>query len=266
MTDAALPAPDPVAAGGDKSLLEVRNVSQEYGSVVALKDVSFNIGQQEIVGLIGPNGAGKTTLVNAISGTQSSWTGDIRCSGTSIRKLKPHRIGHLGISRTFQVAQPFGKMSVLENVMVGAMFGKRGNAMAMSAARETAYDILQVVGIESKATTPAENLNVPERKRLEIARSLAMKPRLLLLDEVMAGLNPHEVSQASELISEIRERNIAILIIEHVMQAILRLSDRIVVLHHGEKIQEGPPSDVIRDQKVIQAYLGTRFRPAEHLS
>jgi branched-chain amino acid transport system ATP-binding protein len=249
------------AARSDQTtLLEVRNVSQRFGSIAALNNISFKIGQNEIVGLIGPNGAGKTTLINAISGTQSDWTGDILFSGTSIRKLKPYKICHLGVSRTFQIAQPFEKMTTVENVMVGAMYGKGGAAISISAARRSAYEILDIVGLEPKATAAADALSVPERKLLEIARALSMRPKLLLLDEVMAGLNPTEVAQSCELINKIRDRNISILIIEHVMKAIVSVSDRIVVLQNGEKIMEGAPSAVIGDPKVVKAYLGVKFR------
>jgi branched-chain amino acid transport system ATP-binding protein len=241
-------------------VLEVRAVGQNFGRVAALRDVSFTIGDGEIVGLIGPNGAGKTTLVNLISGILPGWTGDVLFRGRSIRGLKPYRIGHLGISRTFQIAQPFGNMTTIENVMVGAMFGQAAGRETVWTARGIAEGVLEFVGLEAKADVPAESLNVPERKRLEMARALAMNPTLLLLDEVMAGLNRTEVARAVELIKRIRNRGVAILVIEHVMKAIVSLSDRIVVLHHGERIMAGTPDVVLSDARVIDAYLGARYR------
>lgn len=238
-------------------LLEVCGVTKRYGSLAALHEVGFTIGEGEIVGLIGPNGAGKTTLVNVVSGSAPGWSGDVRFRDRTLRGHKPHQIARLGIARTFQIAQPFDRMTAVENVMVGALFG-HGDGAKVRVARRRAEELLGSLGLAEKASLPAESLNAPERKRLEVAKALALEPSLLLLDEVMAGLNPAEVGQAVELIEQVRARGVAILLIEHVMQAIASLADRVVVLHHGEKIVEGTAEDVLRDQQVIGAYLGSR--------
>jgi branched-chain amino acid transport system ATP-binding protein len=245
------------------ALLEARNVIKRYGNLAAVSGVSFEVEEGEILGLIGPNGAGKTTLVNVITGTAPGWTGDIRFRGRSLQRLRPHRIGRLGIARSFQIAQPFAAMSVVENVMVGALYGQ-GRRGRVRAARDSSLEILEPLGLAEKADLPAESLNPAERKRLEIAKALAIEPTLLLLDEVMAGLNATEVDLAVELIRHVRERSVAIVMIEHVMRAIASLADRVVVLHHGEKILEGPPADVLSDELVIGAYLGARSWQAHH--
>jgi branched-chain amino acid transport system ATP-binding protein len=239
------------------ALLEARNVTKRYGRLTAVDGVSFDVDEGEILGLIGPNGAGKTTLVNVITGSAPGWTGEIRFRGRSLRRLRPYRIGRLGIARSFQIAQPFAVMTVVENVIVGALYG-RGQRGRVAAARASALEILEPLGLAGKADQPAESLNPAERKRLEIAKALATEPELLLLDEVMAGLNAAEVDLAVELIRHVRERGVSIVMIEHVMRAISSLADRLVVLHHGEKILEGPPADVLGDEVVIGAYLGAR--------
>ena len=245
------------------ALLEARNVTKRYGNLIAVADVSLELEEGEILGLIGPNGAGKTTLVNVITGTAPGWTGEIRFRGRSLQRLRPYRIGRLGIARSFQIAQPFGAMSLVENVMVGALYGQ-GRRVHPRAARAASLEILESLGLAEKADLLAESLNAAERKRLEIAKALAMEPALLLLDEVMAGLNAAEVDLAVELIQHVRERGIAIVMIEHVMRAVTSLADRVIVLHHGEKILEGLPADVLRDELVIGAYLGARSRFARH--
>ena len=239
------------------ALLEVRNVTKRYGRLAAVAGLSFDVQEGEVLGLIGPNGAGKTTLVNVIAGSAPGWTGDIRFRGRSLRRLRPYRIGRLGIARSFQIAQPFAVMSVVENVIVGALYG-RGKRGSVSAARASALRILEPLGLAGKADVPAESLNPAERKRLEIAKALATEPSLLLLDEVMAGLNAAEIDLAVELIRHVREQGVSIVLIEHVMRAISSLADRVVVLHHGEKMLEGPPADVLADEVVIGAYLGAR--------
>ena len=235
-------------------------VSKHFGNLTALKDISFTLCEGEILGIIGPNGAGKSTLVHMISGTVDYSVGDIRFTDKSIKGLKPHQIGGLGISRTAQVARPFNNMNTLENVMVGALFGKKGRKRTIWAARRKAKEVLETAGLNGKDDVPAESLNVPERKRLEKARALAMLPKLLLLDEVMAGLNPSEIDEGIRLIKKVRDAGVTILVIEHVIQAIAKVSDRILVLHHGEKIKEGNPDMVLNDKKVIEAYLGKRYR------
>ncbi len=239
------------------ALLEVRAVTKRFGSLAAVSDVSLDLGEGEILALIGPNGAGKTTVVNLIAGSVKKWTGEIRFRGRPLRRLQPHEIGRLGIARTFQVAQPFKDMSVLENVMVGALFARRGSPR-MAAARSQGLAILESLGLEDKASQPATSLNAPERKRLEIARALAMEPQLLLLDEVMAGLSPSEVDSTLKTVERVRAEGVSILMVEHVMRAVTRLADRVIVLHHGETVSEGPPSEVLSDDFVISAYLGRR--------
>ncbi len=245
-----------------ESVLEICDVTKNFGNIMALDEVSFTIHKGEIVGLIGPNGAGKSTLVNLISGYDSWSSGDVLFNGRSLNRLKPHQIGSLGISRTFQVAQPLSAMSTFENILVGALFGKKGRNRTMRFARKKAQDISDLLGLSAKNRLPAESLNVPERKRLERARSLAMLPTLLLLDEVMAGLNPKEVDEAVEVIKHIRDLGVTILVVEHIMKAISKLSDRIVVVNHGEKITEGTPDMIFSNEQVVEAYLGKRYRQA----
>ena len=244
------------------ALLEARGVTKHYGSLAAVMDVSFELAEGEILGLIGPNGAGKTTIVNLIAGSVKKWTGEICFGGHSLRRLAPHEVGRLGIARTFQVATPFVGMSLLENVMVGALFG-RSATRRTAAARSKAVAVLKALDLADQANRPAASLNASERKRLELARALAMEPRLVLLDEVMAGLNPAEVELAIELVRRVRDQGVSILMVEHVMPAITSLADRIVVLHHGENVSEGPPTDVLSDELVIGAYLGRRGKRPE---
>jgi branched-chain amino acid transport system ATP-binding protein len=247
------------------TLLEARSVTKRYGSLAAVAAVSFELKEGEILGLIGPNGAGKTTMLNVIAGSVRGWTGDVRFRGRSLRPLRPYRIGRLGIARSFQIAQPFEAMTVAENVMVGALFARR-EQRRVAAAHQKALEVLEPLGLVDKADSPAESLNAPERKRLEIARALAMDPQLLLLDEVMAGLNPADVDLAVERIRRVREEGVSILLVEHVMQAIASLADRVIVLHHGEKILDGPTADVLSHELLIGAYLGARARRGRDVS
>lgn len=242
------------------NVLEVIGVTKRFGNLAALKDISFTVEKGEIMGLIGPNGAGKTTLVNMIAGGLPYSVGDICFLGKSIRGLKPHQAGRLGISRTFQVVQPFNNMTTLENVMVGALFGNTKRKRRVGKARQKSLELLDFLGLSTKKDVPGESLNISDRRRLERARVLAMLPTLLLLDEVMAGLNPTEIDEGVELIKKVRDAGVTILVIEHVMKAIAKVSDRVVVLHHGEKITEGPPEIVLNDKQVIDAYLGKRYR------
>ena len=233
-------------------------VTKTFGALKAVWEVDFQVKRGEIMGIIGPNGAGKTTLLSLISGTLALTRGVILFKGQEISGLKPFRIAERGISRTFQIVKPFPGMSVLENVSIGALFGK-DKIRDARLAREKTRDVLSRVKLDVSEDTPVEALNISERKRLELGRALAMDPELLLLDEVMAGLNPTEIEQIMDLILELNREGRTIVVIEHVMKAIMGISQRIMVLHHGEKIVEGSPEEIQSDEKVISAYLGERY-------
>jgi branched-chain amino acid transport system ATP-binding protein len=239
------------------ALLELTGVSRDFGGLRAVRDVSFALAPGEVVGLIGPNGAGKTTVVNLVTGVHRVSAGHIAFDGRRIDGLRSHRIARLGVARTFQVVQPFPEMTVLDNVAAGALFA--GHADGVAAARRRALEHLEIVGLAGRAETPAAALTLAGRKRLELAKSLAMNPRLLLLDEVNAGLNPTEIDEALRLIRALAARGITILIIEHLMKVVIGLCTRVIVLHHGELIADGPPAAVVQDAAVVEAYLGARF-------
>ncbi|MCY1519151.1 Lipopolysaccharide export system ATP-binding protein LptB [compost metagenome] len=223
---------------------------------MAVNQVSFTLAEGEILGLIGPNGAGKTTLVSLISGTLAPTHGEILYQGNPIGNLPAYRRARLGIGRTFQIMRPFPGLSVLDNVAVGALFGRGGGQPDLAKAREQARACLDFVGLGRAAGQRAEALGGPGRKRLELAKALAMQPRVLLCDEVMAGLNLVEIDEVIDVIRKVRATGISVLVIEHVIKAIKSLSDRLLVLHHGEKIADGPPGEVLANAEVVQAYLG----------
>jgi branched-chain amino acid transport system ATP-binding protein len=237
------------------TLLQVDRLTKHFGGLAAVHDVSFHVGEREIVSLIGPNGAGKTTIFNLVSGVYRPNSGDIRLGGESIAGLRPFDICRKGVGRTFQIMQPFPKMTVLENVVTGALFGRKPK-VSMKTAEGEAVELCRLVGLGDKLKAFPKNLTVPDQKRIEIARALAVRPKLLLLDEVMSGLTPTETDEAIRLVLKLRETGATILLIEHVMKVVMGISDRVVVLHHGEKISEGPPFLVVDDPKVIEAYLG----------
>ena len=242
------------------ALLELDDVTRRFGGLNAVEGVSFSVAQGEIVGLIGPNGAGKTTLINVITGVHPANSGRVRFDGQDITRWRPHQIARLGLARTFQIVQPFPKMTVLENAAAGALFSGGANSVhdAYAAAREQ----LEFTGLADLADRPAATLTLARRKRLELAKSLAMKPRLLMLDEVNAGLDSAEIAGALELIRAIANLGVTIIVIEHLMRVVLSIAQRLVVLHHGQLIAQGPPHDVVRDRHVIEAYLGSKYATA----
>lgn len=237
------------------TLLEVEQLKKSFGGVTAVDNVSFTLGQDEIVGLIGPNGAGKSTLFNLISGTMKPDRGKIVFNGKDITHITPDRICRHGIARTFQLVRPFNQLSPLENVMVGRVYGN-SPARTMREARRESQEILSLTGLSGRQVRMAGSLGLVDRKRLEIARALATKPKLLLLDEMMAGLNLTEIDTAISLIRSIRQSGISLIVVEHVMKVIMSISDRVVVIKTGQKIADDRPDAVMNNPQVIEAYLG----------
>jgi branched-chain amino acid transport system ATP-binding protein len=237
-----------------------RQVTKRFGGLAAVDALDFSVERGEILGLIGPNGAGKTTLVNLITGGLSLDAGEIFLGDHRIDGLPSHRRNRLGIARTFQIVRPFRGLTVRQNVLAGALFGRADGPRTMRLARERTEEILAHIGLMPKADMPAERLTVPDKKRVELARALATSPDVLLLDEVMSGLTPTEVDVMMRLVQEINGRGVTIVLIEHVMRAVMGISRRILVLQNGHKLAEGEPTAVARDPAVIAAYLGRRAR------
>ena len=238
------------------SLLEVKRVSKHFGGLAAVSSVSFGIERGEIMGLIGPNGAGKTTLFNVVNGFYAPTKGEVLFKDQRVSGLKPHRICRLGVARTFQVVKPLQRMSVLDNVIASAFLRARNKGEA----EDTAREVMQFTGLSDDSRVISKGLPLGKRKRLEIARALATRPDLLLLDESFAGLNPAELDESIGIIRKIKEKGITIMIIEHHMRVIMAISDRIVVLNYGEKIAEGTPREIGSNPLVIEAYLGEAQR------
>jgi branched-chain amino acid transport system ATP-binding protein len=236
-------------------LLALEGVTKRFGGLTAVADVSFTVSAGEILGIIGPNGAGKTTLFNVISGYYRADSGRVVFAGQDVVGQPPHAICRLGLTRTFQLVKPFGNLSVVDNVMIGALT----RLPTIRAARVEAQRVIDTCGLGPHANAHARTLPIGLRKRLEVARALATRPRLLLLDEVMAGLNPTEFAVMIALIQRLHADGLTVLVIEHIMAAMMRLAHRIVVLHHGERIAEGPPAAITQDRRVIDAYLGEEF-------
>jgi ABC-type branched-subunit amino acid transport system ATPase component len=240
-------------------LLRAAGITRRYGGLVALDAVDLDIYSGELVGLIGPNGAGKTTFVNCITGAERPTAGKVIFDGIDLLEMPAYDIGKQGLARTFQVVRPFRSMTIRENVAVGALFGRGGKRRTVREAGEKADDVLQLTGLWAERDRQALNLSVADSKRLELAKALAMEPRLLVLDEVMAGLNSFEIGRAIDLIRQIAASGVTILVIEHVMKAITALAGRVVVLHQGRKLADGSPQMVLNDARVIEAYLGERY-------
>ena len=235
-------------------ILDVKAVSKRFGGLQALLKVTFDLPEGQILGLIGPNGAGKTTLFNVINGIHSPEEGRVIFRDMDITGKKPYQLARLGLARTHQIVRPLNDLTVRENVMVGSCFGREDRGMGEAA--QISEEILSFVGLQERSHQLAGSLNVAQKKRLEMARALASKPYLLLLDEVLAGLNPSEIATMVETIRKIREQGITIIMIEHVMHAVMNVSDRIIVLDYGQQIAEGTPQEIANNEQVIEAYLG----------
>jgi branched-chain amino acid transport system ATP-binding protein len=233
-------------------ILEVNALTMLFGSLSALKAVDLSVKSGEILGLIGPNGAGKTTFFNCITGYLSSTLGSIHFQGKEITRFPPHRICHLGICRTFQIVQVFQEMTVLENVMMGSFCHHANTRKSM----ELAQEILELTGLAEKSDQIAGSLTLVDQKRIELSRALATQPKLLLLDEVMAGLNPTETEEAVGLVRKVHQRGVTLIVVEHVMEVIMSLCERIAVFDSGELIADGPPGEIVHNDRVIEAYLG----------
>ena len=236
------------------TLLRVAHLTKDFGGLRAVSDLSFDLAEGELLGLIGPNGAGKTTAFNLMAGFIAPSAGKVELSGEDIVGLKPHAVVRRGIARTFQIVKPFRKLAVLENVTLAAFLHESSRPKAEA----EAVRVLETVNLSGKRDSPASDLTLGEQKRLEIARALATRPKILFLDEPMGGLNPAEIDHACELVRRIRDAGVTVILIEHHMKAIMRIADRVIVLHHGVKIADAAPSEIVRQPEVIRAYLGER--------
>jgi branched-chain amino acid transport system ATP-binding protein len=241
------------------AFLSVDNVAMDFGGLRALDAVSFEVERGTVVGLIGPNGSGKTTLMNVISGVYRPTAGSVHFKGKRIADVPTYAVCRLGIARTFQVVKPFANLTVRENVAVGAMYGRSGRTRPTRTSFARAEELLEIVGLARVSGRQASELTIPDRKRLEVAKALALDPEVLLLDEVMAGLNATEVDEALDLLRAVNARGVTLIVVEHLMKAIVSISTTVVVLAEGEKIAEGAPAEVLASPRVIEAYLGARY-------
>ena len=240
-------------------VLTARRINKRFGGSVALRDVDFRLCEGEILGLIGPNGAGKTTLINILSGNLRADTGQVSLNGRAIDRLAAHKIASLGVARTFQFVRPFLGMTVEENILVGALFGRGRDSISPTRRARELDDILEFLDLQRRRSDPVESLNIPERKKVELGRALAMRPSVLLLDELVAGLNPTEMKSLMAVVRRINRQGVSLLIVEHVIQVVAGLCDRVIVLHHGQKLADGPTDRVLSDPQVAEAYLGKSY-------
>jgi branched-chain amino acid transport system ATP-binding protein len=239
-----------------KTVLQAQGICKNFGALIALSDVSLDLGEGEILGVIGPNGSGKTTLFNVLTGILPADKGEILFDGKRISRHPTYKICRMGLIKTAQIVQPFSGMSVLDNVVIGGLYGRN---LSLPRARQEATEILDWVGLNAVAQAPAESITVAMRRRLELARALATGPKILLLDENMAGLTPMEIEGVLKLLREINARGISLIVVEHIMQAVMGICQRIIVLDYGQKIAEGIPEEVVRNRQVIEAYLGEEY-------
>jgi branched-chain amino acid transport system ATP-binding protein len=236
--------------------LKIERLTKKFGELLAVDAVDITIDKGDVLGMIGPNGSGKTTLFNVISGIYAPASGELKYKGESISGKKPHKICRMGIARTFQIAQPFSQMTLLENVLVGAMYGKGFN---LSEGLNKAMEILEFVGLQDLHNFVPDTVTTPDRRRLELARALATDPEIILLDETMAGLTPTEIEEVLDLLRKVNKKGVTIFMVEHIMKAVMNISNRIIVLNYGQKIAEGSPNEVVENPEVIKAYLGDRY-------